>query len=375
MRTSRRALCRRWQGEERRVAAIVADLQSNKADWTRNLLASDDGERRPLPFVHTCGRPKLETDAGPRDLRGITLRDVDLSGTEGLADTVLDYATFHNVRLDAASFNGASLRGVIFESGTSLIGIQAHFVSLEGASCKGLALSKAKLQNSNLARCDFRNSDLRSSFFVDSNLFGCDFRGADLRSALFDRVRINEEGLFGFMSFRRAWTKFGGRRQVRRELDQATSARLGDYIEQSTQIREMWHARPLQAFCRYLLSNFGRSATRFGLSTLGGFWLMFALLYTSFPLPTILRGTSLGSVLQRMPHPEFSVNGEVRPLTIADSMYFSATTITTLGYGDITPADSDNLARFLVGAEAIAGVVILGVFVDRLMRDTPKDWE
>jgi hypothetical protein len=150
---------------------------------------------------------------------------------------------------------------------------------------------------------------------------------------------------------------------------------LRNYIEHCSQIKEQWRTRPLHAFIRYLFSNFGLSATRFGLSTLGGSWLLFALLYTSFPLPGFLRGTDVGAALQWMPHPQFVVGGNVQPLTIADSMYFSATTITTLGYGDITPAQTDNLARFLVGAEAVAGVLILGVFIDKLMRDTPKDWE
>jgi len=46
--------------------------------------------------------------------------------------------------------------------------------------------------------------------------------------------------------------------------------------------------------------------------------------------------------------------------------YFSAVTITTLGYGDITPVTS--LARLLVSIEAITGVVLVGFFLNAVAR-------
>ena len=46
--------------------------------------------------------------------------------------------------------------------------------------------------------------------------------------------------------------------------------------------------------------------------------------------------------------------------------YLSAVTITTLGYGDITPVTS--IARFLVSMEAIAGVVLVGFFLNAIAR-------
>ncbi|MBD1366991.1 two pore domain potassium channel family protein [Mucilaginibacter sp. ZT4R22] len=53
-------------------------------------------------------------------------------------------------------------------------------------------------------------------------------------------------------------------------------------------------------------------------------------------------------------------------LIINDSLkrmiYFSAVTISTIGYGDIVPID-DNL-RLLVGFEAILGIVFIGLFIN-----------
>jgi Ion channel len=50
----------------------------------------------------------------------------------------------------------------------------------------------------------------------------------------------------------------------------------------------------------------------------------------------------------------------------ARMFYFSAVTITTLGYGDIVPIT--NTARLLVATEAIAGVVLVGLFLNALFQ-------
>jgi Ion channel len=47
-------------------------------------------------------------------------------------------------------------------------------------------------------------------------------------------------------------------------------------------------------------------------------------------------------------------------------LYFSAMTITTVGYGDIVPISS--LARSLVASEAVLGVVIIGFFLNAVAR-------
>jgi hypothetical protein len=47
-------------------------------------------------------------------------------------------------------------------------------------------------------------------------------------------------------------------------------------------------------------------------------------------------------------------------------LYFSVVTVTTLGYGDITPVTSTT--RFLVGSEAVLGVLLVGLFLNSLTR-------
>ena len=55
--------------------------------------------------------------------------------------------------------------------------------------------------------------------------------------------------------------------------------------------------------------------------------------------------------------PAFASNGTGVRLTLPDAIYFSFVTLSTIGYGDITPIDA--IARVMVIAEIIFGVVLL----------------
>ena len=66
------------------------------------------------------------------------------------------------------------------------------------------------------------------------------------------------------------------------------------------------------------------------------------------------------------------------PDTLLVNLYYSAVTVTTLGYGDITPVNEISAA--LVGIEAVMGVVCIGLFLNQLAHkqldeDKKKDRE
>lgn len=56
----------------------------------------------------------------------------------------------------------------------------------------------------------------------------------------------------------------------------------------------------------------------------------------------------------------------VDDISFAQSVYFSVVTITTLGYGEITP--TSEFGMFLTGSEAILGVIIVGLFLNSLWQ-------
>lgn len=81
----------------------------------------------------------------------------------------------------------------------------------------------------------------------------------------------------------------------------------------------------------------------------------------------LLIGLTFGSVfvmVETLLPQAFSV-GDTAPATAADLNYYSLVTLSTVGYGDITPQDP--IARALSVTEALAGQVYLTVLVGRLV--------
>jgi hypothetical protein len=67
---------------------------------------------------------------------------------------------------------------------------------------------------------------------------------------------------------------------------------------------------------------------------------------------------SLYAVLDRFSDAaNFSVTGASRPMTFAEALYFSFITLSTIGYGDITPVTG--IARLVLVGEIIFGVVLM----------------
>jgi len=72
------------------------------------------------------------------------------------------------------------------------------------------------------------------------------------------------------------------------------------------------------------------------------------------------------------------VSGDASLLGYKDNffrmLYFSAVTITTSGYGDITPINS--AARFLVALESVLGIIVMGLFLSSIsMRNKANKGE
>ena len=57
----------------------------------------------------------------------------------------------------------------------------------------------------------------------------------------------------------------------------------------------------------------------------------------------------------------FKRGDNIVSLCFPDSLYFSVVTITTLGYGDISP--TEGVGKLLTGLEAVSGILILGLFL------------
>ena len=64
------------------------------------------------------------------------------------------------------------------------------------------------------------------------------------------------------------------------------------------------------------------------------------------------------SLIDRIqPGHQFSVSGVMRGLSFAESLYYSVTTVATVGYGDILPVA--NSVRMLSAIEVVTGILLL----------------
>jgi hypothetical protein len=55
-----------------------------------------------------------------------------------------------------------------------------------------------------------------------------------------------------------------------------------------------------------------------------------------------------------------------KEVTLIESLYFSTVTITTLGYGDISP--TNDLGRVIAASESLLGITLIGLFLNALSR-------
>jgi hypothetical protein len=337
----------RWRGEEERIAAIVEALKEGQ-DWTVNLGACESKNRKVLPYLDTCPSSALGHGSLPRDLRGICLNDVDLSRSQGLADSCLDYSTLNGVVLVRASLVGASLRGAAFLGGAML----------DRASLTRADLTDARFEDVSLVRADFTGADLGGTYFDE----------VDLNNSRFRDVQYSAEPSMGFL-MRRNWTSFGRRCRNARRISPDSDVVFGKYMNGEISVSIFRHMHPVLAAIWYWLGNFGRSPGRLLLWILM-VWLIFGLVYSGFGLPRVLAGTGSGKALAWLaPQIKFSDCG-YRPCNIFQPFYFSVVTLTTLGFGDITPSGSDWKAQLYVTCEALFGFVFLGAYVSLLLQNS-----
>ncbi|MGE0415194.1 MAG: potassium channel family protein [Acetobacteraceae bacterium] len=69
--------------------------------------------------------------------------------------------------------------------------------------------------------------------------------------------------------------------------------------------------------------------------------------------------------------PQFTIHGTLERISFVDGLYYSVVTISTLGFGDISPASM--LTRALTGIEVVCGVLMLLFGFSEVMRNAGPD--
>ncbi len=195
------------------------------------------------------------------------------------------------------------------------------------------------------------------------------FKNATLKHlANFRGVTIVKSGLATFLFKRRA-TKFNFIPE--KIIDYSTNPFLKRYIEDEQWVQSWRESGLLQKKILYFLwcitSLCGRSIG------LWSFWslcviIFFGMLYSGFSCPSFIENTVIGNFLCWI-----GPNIHIGSNTVNNwfsGFYFSIVTFSTLGYGDITPANG--AAQFWIVLEVLIGYIMLGglisIFANKFAR-------
>lgn len=298
-------------------AAAAVDLTGDLkgADLRGADLSGADLEGRDLSRARLAGARLFGAN-----LRGATLLEVEAEGAE-LACADLEGADLRRARLARAGFGRARL------AGANLQGAELDGASLTDADLTGALMALASLAGARLGGARLVDADLSRATLQDADLGGVDVRDASFKGADLRRARLS-----GTRGFRRAdWIECDVR-----DVDPVGSALLKEVVADQNFLHEFRHqSRWSELVYRvwWLTSDCGRSALRWGACSVL-ITLLFAGVYTFV-----------------------DVDFGDEPTAIAP-LYFSVVTLSTLGFGDITPVSA--AAQVAVIAEVIVGYTMLG---------------
>lgn len=299
---------------------------------------------------------RREPDLSGIDLSGCDLSGADLSGLQlfkaNLSGALLRGTNLQNAELSAADLSGANLESAqLCHAGLGMANLSN--VDAFRADFSGATLTGADLSHANFCRAKLIGSRLR-----EAKLVGTDFAGADLRNAQlslcnvagarFDNADLRDARLRSIRSFESAvW--FGA---DIRNINFAGAYRLHRHMIDENYLREFRETSPLHEHLYKiwsLTSDCGRSLTRW--------WIVILVLAAVFAGLFAMIGVELA------PH-------DPNAMTY---FYFSLVTLTTLGYGDITPNSS--IGQALVLLEVCVGYVMLGgliaILANKMARRGP----
>jgi uncharacterized protein YjbI with pentapeptide repeats len=115
-------------------------------------------------------------------LRGAQLQNADLRGTQ-LQNANLREAQLQGAHLFRVQLQNADLRGIQLQ-GYDLRGIQLQDADLRGAQLQNANLRGAQLQNANLADAQLQNANLADAQLQNANLRRAQLNGVDLNAAV-----------------------------------------------------------------------------------------------------------------------------------------------------------------------------------------------
>jgi uncharacterized protein YjbI with pentapeptide repeats len=296
------------------AGAVLAEADLSRANLSAAVLDRTDLTKTNLSMANLTGASLGDADASEARLGGAFLGAADLSR-----------ATLRSADLSGANLGGAYLRGATL-SGANLRGADLRRASLIAATLGGANLSLADFTEANLSRAVLSGADLSGANLNKTNLSLADLSNAELTNVIwqFSTMRGCYLGIRGLDSC------YGNALFRRAAADQ-------DFLDAlEAHLKDSWREA---LFWAWGLINYGRSLFRVAILALG-LAAVYGTIYKIFPE---------------------TLNYKESAQTWFTPYYFSIVTYTTLGFGDVKPA---NLAgEIIVTTEVILGYTTLGLLL------------
>lgn len=412
-----------WHAETKDKSAV--DFRTLRANGPERLdgayLVDVELDDR-FPFARCWLRGANLSEAALReaDLSEAYLREADLSkaylsqaylseatlSQANLSGAYLGRAYLSEATLSRANLSGAILRRAYLSEATlwnadlsdaTLREVDLSEANLHHADLPNATLTDADLSKANIRDATFWYATLEDTVLTTADCRGTDFRSARLYQAIFRDTRINSttqfvnqgDGFFGKCTYElspdeiladdedefdyechpyeaAAWTY---RRLQSLHEENALSEHTRDFHIRKEEVQRKNHHR-VENYPTWTVATLSKYLTNYGESfkhlflTWGATILIFGVLYPfagGFTADSTNKHYSLHITLT----PSLGdVLGSLRVL--AHSLYFSIITFTTIGYGDLYPTGA--LSKALVGAESLAGGILIALFVFVLGR-------
>ena len=259
------------------------------------------------------------------NLSGVDLSGADLTGAS-LSESNFSQANLSGVNLSLAKIERCEFMGANL-SGANLTDAISNFSGFGAANLSEANFFDAQLEQVTLTRANLRGSDFRTAnlrgtrirdanlsnaIFINANLEECEFAGSSVKGADFGNADLKKASLKGLKDYQKAnWIGTDIR-----EIDFHGAYLIRRFIMDQNYLYEFRNQSKAHEFT-YIIwlitSDCGRSFIRWAIFV-ASFTILFAILFSFVPMDWGVHGDSFFAPL-----------------------YFSVITITTLGYGDITP--------------------------------------
>ncbi len=269
------------------------------------------------------------------------------------------------------------------KNGKPLDGANLEGVDLSRADLKEVSLVEANLKNCNLERANLEHAHLYKANFQGSNLFNANLKFSNIKEADFQGANLLEVKLEGA---KLAGLKYGSKGIIANEQEAKALDGKGFKLEAKEKYRE---AEEIYRVLRVRLTELGifdeaadlfyremvmrrKQQPLFSYKRLSskitdvlcGYGEKTARVISSAALFVIfngivfyLCGIKYGNEILRY-QPNQPIVDSIKDLGLC--IYYSVVTLTTLGYGDITPL---GISKIFAGVEAFIGAFMMALFV------------